>query len=147
MFRSTARTVARRLAQTQSCARSIRAPHSFNHTTPTPTFANTWFQQVIARSIFIQTLDTPNPESLKFMPSGKVVLDTEDINGYYVTRNDPVSEIQRSPLAKSLFTVEGVKAVYLVSMLIPYPFSSAALFYNRINRIYNDKVTHCVSCL
>lgn len=69
------------------------------------------FQQL--RSIFIQTLDTPNPESLKFVPSGIKVLDQEDINGFYVTKNDPVTEIQRSPLAKSLFAVEGVKAVYL----------------------------------
>lgn len=67
------------------------------------------------RSVFIQTLDTPNPESLKFVPSGVPVLKSEDqdINGYYVTKNDPINEILRSPLAKQLFDVEGVKAVYL----------------------------------
>jgi hypothetical protein len=69
------------------------------------------------RSVFIQTLDTPNPESLKFIPSGVPVLESngEDLNGYYVTKNDPINEILRSPLAKRLFDVEGVKAVYLGS--------------------------------
>ena len=66
------------------------------------------------RSIFIQTLDTPNPESLKFLP-GISVLEGEEVNGFYVTKNDAVAEIQRSPLAKSLFAVQGVKAVYLGS--------------------------------
>lgn len=75
-------------------------------------------QQV--RSLFIQTTDTPNPESLKFVPTGvRVIPDSEDesspatMNGYYVTKQDPVDDILRSPLAKKLFDVEGVKAVYL----------------------------------
>lgn len=65
------------------------------------------------RSVFIDTAETPNPESLKFVPDGVVVLDREDLNGYYVTKSDPAKEILRSPLAKKLFRVEGVKAVYL----------------------------------
>lgn len=40
-------------------------------------------------------------------------MEQDDINGFYVTKNDPISEIQRSPLAKSLFDVEGVKSIYL----------------------------------
>lgn len=67
------------------------------------------------RSIFIQTLQTPNPESLKFVPKGVPVLPSEDGNGFYVTRNDPSIEIGRSPLAKKLFEVDEVKAVYLGS--------------------------------
>lgn len=66
------------------------------------------------RSVFIQTADTPNPESLKFVPTGVAVLEaSEDLNGFYVTKTDNIKEILRSPLAKKLFDVEGVKAVYL----------------------------------
>lgn len=65
------------------------------------------------RSIFIQTSDTPNPESLKFVPTNVTVYDSEEGNGFYLTKSDPASEILRSPLAKKLFDVEGVKAVYL----------------------------------
>jgi NFU1 iron-sulfur cluster scaffold homolog, mitochondrial len=71
------------------------------------------------RSIFIQTADTPNPESLKFVPTGRAVLeaasDSDDgaLNGYYVTKNDPANDILRSPLAKKLLDIDGVKAVYL----------------------------------
>ena len=67
------------------------------------------------RSLFIQTEETPNPESLKFLP-GRTVLDVEEGgevgNGFYATRTDK-EEIARSPLAKQLFAVEGVKSVYL----------------------------------
>lgn len=75
-------------------------------------------QQQSVRSIFIQTAETPNPESLKFLP-GIPVLEQEDddeeenVNGFFVTKSDPVKEILRSPLAKDLMDVEGVKAVYL----------------------------------
>jgi NFU1 iron-sulfur cluster scaffold homolog, mitochondrial len=67
------------------------------------------------RSVFIQTSETPNPESLKFIPTGVAVLADSDNtgNGYYVTKSDSAMEILRSPLAKKLFAVEGVKAVYL----------------------------------
>lgn len=67
------------------------------------------------RSLFIQTEETPNPESLKFLP-GRTVLDVDEGgevgNGFYATRTDK-EEILRSPLAKVLFAVEGVKSVYL----------------------------------
>jgi NFU1 iron-sulfur cluster scaffold homolog, mitochondrial len=78
-------------------------------------------QQQQIRSIFIQTAETPNPESLKFIPTGVHVLgfpnadDAEDTtpSGYYVTRNDNQTDILRSPLAKKLLDIDGVKAVYL----------------------------------
>jgi hypothetical protein len=71
------------------------------------------------RTMFIQTSETPNPESIKFMP-GRPVLTTEltgdsadaTNNGYYATRTDK-QDIARSPLAKLLFAIDGVKAVYL----------------------------------
>jgi NFU1 iron-sulfur cluster scaffold homolog, mitochondrial len=81
--------------------------------TRTRTRSSVLLQQM--RSVFIQTSETPNPESLKFVPTGVTVLeDSENTgNGYYVTKSDSSMEILRSPLAKKLFDVDGVKAVYL----------------------------------
>lgn len=56
--------------------------------------------------MFIQTQDTPNPDSLKFLP-GKQVLEKGD------TRDFPTqSSAMTSPLAKLLFRIEGVKGVF-----------------------------------
>src|ERR1700761_8622829 len=61
--------------------------------------------------MFIQTEDTPNPSTLKFipgqivMPSGTADFRTEDSAG-------------RSPLAKGLFTINGVDGVFLGSDFI-----------------------------
>lgn len=65
------------------------------------------------RSLFIQTEETPNPESLKFLP-GRPVLEAEheDVTGFYATKSDK-AEIARSPMAKTLFAVDGVKSIYL----------------------------------
>jgi hypothetical protein len=55
--------------------------------------------------MFIQTQETPNPDSLKFLP-GRDVLG----NG---TMDFPTYEAAySSPLAKLLFRIEGVKAVF-----------------------------------
>lgn len=56
--------------------------------------------------MFIQTEATPNPQTLKFLP-GRAVLEkgTADFRG--------VSEAARSPLARLLFNVDGVKGVFL----------------------------------
>jgi Fe-S cluster biogenesis protein NfuA len=56
--------------------------------------------------MFIQTQETPNPNSLKFLP-GVRVLD----NG---TRDFPTirAAMDTSPLAKLLFRIEGVKSVF-----------------------------------
>lgn len=75
-------------------------------------------QQQQKRSIFIQSEETPNPESIKFIPSGVPVLeDTKDgeenTNGYFVNKTDPQDVILRSPLAKDLFEIDGIKSVYL----------------------------------
>lgn len=72
-----------------------------------------YYYQQQKRTMFIQTEPTPNPESTKFLP-GRQVLDNNDAsgNGFYVTHSDK-EEIARSPLAKLLFKVDGVKAVYL----------------------------------
>jgi len=73
---------------------------------------STNFYQQQIRTMFIQTEDTPNPESLKFLPGRDVLETTEEITGFYATKTDR-DEISRSPLAKVLFAVDGVKSVYL----------------------------------
>jgi Fe-S cluster biogenesis protein NfuA len=61
--------------------------------------------------MFIQTETTPNPASLKFLP-GRVVLGTGTAE--YRTP----SEAERSPLAERLFTLPGVRGVFLGSDFI-----------------------------
>jgi NFU1 iron-sulfur cluster scaffold homolog, mitochondrial len=69
---------------------------------------------VQARSIFIQTEETPNPESLKFLPGRPVLEKSENNSGVYAVKSEK-DVIARSPLMKALFAVEGVKSVYLGS--------------------------------
>ncbi|XP_017870874.1 PREDICTED: NFU1 iron-sulfur cluster scaffold homolog, mitochondrial [Drosophila arizonae] len=58
------------------------------------------------RSMFIQTQDTPNPDSLKFLPGVEVL-------GKGNTYDFPSGAAAHcSPLAKLLFRVEGVRAVF-----------------------------------
>jgi len=64
------------------------------------------------RTVFIQTENTPNPESIKFMPTNTIVLDNEDGAGHFLSKTDPIENILKSPLAKVLFKVDGIKAVY-----------------------------------
>eukprot|EP01083_Nonionella_stella_P011573 32838_1 len=64
---------------------------------------------IFNRSLFIQTAQTPNPHSLKFKPVGKSFLDsgTENFVNFQSTK--------RSPLARKLFLIRGVKVVFLSS--------------------------------
>ncbi|XP_061448892.1 NFU1 iron-sulfur cluster scaffold homolog, mitochondrial isoform X1 [Rhineura floridana] len=61
--------------------------------------------QMTVRSMFVQTQDTPNPNSLKFIP-GKPVLESRTIEF-----TSPASTYC-SPLARQLFRIEGVKSVF-----------------------------------
>jgi len=63
------------------------------------------------RTVFISTENTPNPESIKFLP-GTTVLDNEDGRGHSLTKSDPIEDILKSPLATNLFKIDGVKAIY-----------------------------------
>ncbi|KAG5670461.1 hypothetical protein PVAND_000724 [Polypedilum vanderplanki] len=63
-------------------------------------------QYLIHRNMFIQTQDTPNPDSLKFLP-GKEVLGKGNTMDF-ASQNDATS----SPLAKLIFRVEGVRGVF-----------------------------------
>lgn len=61
--------------------------------------------------MFIQTEDTPNPATLKFLP-GRAVLETGTANF-----ND-AGEAKISPLASRLFAIEGVEGVFLADDFI-----------------------------
>ena len=68
--------------------------------------------------MFIQTEATPNPATLKFLP-GRVVMErgTADF--------DAADKAQRSPLAESLFRIEGVARVFLGSDFVTVTKSDA----------------------
>ncbi|XP_071829223.1 NFU1 iron-sulfur cluster scaffold homolog, mitochondrial-like [Apostichopus japonicus] len=62
-------------------------------------------RNMTARTMFIQTQDTPNPNSLKFMPGVDVLGNS--------TMDFPTSRSAHgSPLARNLFRVDGVQAVF-----------------------------------
>ncbi|XP_059192928.1 NFU1 iron-sulfur cluster scaffold homolog, mitochondrial [Centropristis striata] len=61
---------------------------------------------VPGRTMFVQTQDTPNPNSLKFLP-GCIVLESGTMNF------DGPRDAHCSPLARQLFRIEGVKSVFL----------------------------------
>lgn len=58
-------------------------------------------------SMFVQTQETPNPNSLKFLPGVKVLEDKQTID--FPKPQDAFC----SPLAKLLFRIDGVKSVFL----------------------------------
>ena len=62
--------------------------------------------------MFIQTEDTPNPATLKFLP-GRAVMDTAPPADF-----PNVDAAQASPLAAALFETEHVSAVFLGSDFI-----------------------------
>ncbi|KAJ2945553.1 hypothetical protein O0L34_g373 [Tuta absoluta] len=79
-----------------------RSSPSFKHVNKGNILANT----CPCRTMFIQTQDTPNPNSLKFLPGCKVLepgqtLDFPNIKAAHC-----------SPLAKMIFRIEGVHAVF-----------------------------------
>nr|QZX63207.1 mitochondrial NFU1 iron-sulfur cluster scaffold-like protein [Halisarca dujardinii] len=92
-----------RLVSQSSCRTASR-----NHGLTGSTFGipPTWIaQHQSARSMFIQSQSTPNPNSLKFIP-GVPVLEAGTLNF-----NTP-SSTSTSPLARHLFRLDGVKNVF-----------------------------------
>lgn len=57
--------------------------------------------------MFIQTVETPNPNSVKFLP-GRQVLETGQTIDF-----PNIQAAYCSPLGKLLFRIEGVKSVFL----------------------------------
>ncbi|CAK1586843.1 unnamed protein product [Parnassius mnemosyne] len=66
----------------------------------------TIFNLCPCRSMFIQTQDTPNPNCLKFLPGTKVLDPGQTLDF------PNIGSAQCSPLAKMIFRIEGVKAVF-----------------------------------
>lgn len=75
------------------------------------------------RDMFIQTQDTPNPNSLKFIP-GKEVLESRTMEF-----STPAAAFC-SPLARQLFKIEGVKSVFFGPDFITITKESEDLDWN-----------------
>ena len=65
----------------------------------------------LSRTMFIQTQDTPNPNSLKFIP-GVQVLESGTMNYSHAM------SAHNSLLARNLFRIEGVKSVFFATDFI-----------------------------
>ncbi|XP_050190392.1 NFU1 iron-sulfur cluster scaffold homolog, mitochondrial isoform X2 [Myiozetetes cayanensis] len=76
-----------------------------------------------ARGMFIQTQDTPNPNSLKFIP-GREVLESRTMEF-----STPAAAFC-SPLARQLFRIEGVKSVFFGPDFITITKESEDLDWN-----------------
>jgi Fe-S cluster biogenesis protein NfuA len=66
-----------------------------------------------ARTIFIQTENTPNPDALKFLPNHRVL--PEEISAPFIEYLNPRSTIAPpypSPLAAKLMNIDGVTSVF-----------------------------------
>jgi Fe-S cluster biogenesis protein NfuA len=63
------------------------------------------------RSIFIDAETTPNPHAMKFLP-GRTILPETHGSGMHFSLDDR-DGIKKSPLAKSLFAIDGVAGVFL----------------------------------
>lgn len=73
--------------------------------------------------MFIQTEETPNPATLKFIPDGHIVLK----NGTAEFKNQKQAE-SKSPLALQLFAITGVEAVFFGHDFITITKSGNALW-------------------
>ena len=63
------------------------------------------------RTIFINSETTPNPHSMKFLP-GQEILPEEHGTGLFFQKSDTAT-IAKSPLAKTLFQISGIKGIFL----------------------------------
>ncbi len=57
--------------------------------------------------MFIQTEETPNPQTLKFIPDGEVVLENDTAEF-----KNQKQAATKSPLALQLFTIQGIESVF-----------------------------------
>jgi len=95
---------------------SSRHSKSLKLTSHPPPLAASSFALSWVRNMFIQVHQTPNPNSLKFTPGTNVL---EGTDYPQPTMDVPsINEAAKSPLARHLFRVEGVKGVLLGSDFI-----------------------------
>lgn len=69
--------------------------------------------------MFIQTEQTPNPATLKFLPG-------RDVMAQGTAQFDDAASAARSPLATALFGIDGVTAVFLGSDFVSVTKDDAA---------------------
>ena len=62
--------------------------------------------------MFIRTQETPNPNSLKFLPGRQILPEGKTIDFPHI------NDAKISPLVKQLFRIEGVQKVFLASDFI-----------------------------
>ena len=100
--------------------------------------------------VFIQTEKTPNPMSLKFMPSRPVLTADETTTGFHFTPED--KEYLRSPLAKKLLQIEDISSIFIGKDFVtvsktkrgawpvikPMVFSHMMDWYNEGTKAVND---------
>ncbi|KAH7321039.1 scaffold protein Nfu/NifU N terminal-domain-containing protein [Stachybotrys elegans] len=80
-----------------------------------------------ARTIFIQTENTPNPDALKFLPNHRVL--PEEVNTTFIEYLNPRSTIAPpypSPLAAKLMNIDGITSVFYGADFITVTKSSDA---------------------
>ncbi|GMM37551.1 Nfu1 protein [Saccharomycopsis crataegensis] len=61
------------------------------------------------RSLFIRTVETPNEDALKFLPSVQILPETTSQTLEYLSGRDAFN----SPLVRKLFTIDGISSVML----------------------------------
>ncbi|NXY72603.1 NFU1 protein, partial [Glareola pratincola] len=102
---------------------NLTTQQSFHQLVTKTTFlpSAVWHNPV--RCMFIQTQDTPNPNSLKFIP-GKEVLESRTMEF-----STPAAAFC-SPLARQLFKIEGVKSIFFGPDFITITKDSEDLDWN-----------------
>ncbi|NXN98476.1 NFU1 protein, partial [Rhinopomastus cyanomelas] len=103
--------------------RSWTPRQSFHQLAQKKLFVPSAAQRNGVRGMFIQTQDTPNPNSLKFIP-GKEVLESRTMEF-----STPAAAYC-SPLARQLFRIEGVKSVFFGPDFITITKDSEDLDWN-----------------
>jgi Fe-S cluster biogenesis protein NfuA len=96
-------------------------------------------QQQQRRTMFIQTMPTPNDDALKFLPSQEVLPATSGTLEYVSGR-----DAHSSPLARKLFAVDGIKSVMFGSDFITVekdPEASWTLLKPEIFSILTEHLT------
>ena len=100
------------------------------------------------RFLFIKAEETPNPNFLKFVPTGKNLMES----GSYDFSS--VRQAMKSPLAKSIFLVNGVNRVFYGKDYIsvgktdeiewqdikPHVYAAIEQFYNNEENLFLDKI-------
>lgn len=82
------------------------------------------FRYTNIRNLFIQTVDTPNEQALKFLPSMKI-LEENQTKEFLSGR-----EAACSPLALKLFSIDGVKSIMFGSNFITVEKTSSDLHWS-----------------